>query len=127
MLQVAMADGSGSDHERAVGNRFRHSFILLSRRQHSGGAHGRASALKRHIIRIDDPQTLETEVAHSPSGGADVERIARVHQNDAQMIEFSRSRQAVSILRQPGARGLRLMQPPGDQFTRGKLIARLLP
>jgi DNA-binding response OmpR family regulator len=105
MLQVAMTDSSGSDYQRAVGNRLSHSFVLLRRRQHGGGAHRGASALKRNIVRIHDSQTLETEVAHGPSGGADVERIARVHQDDAQMIEFSRSRQAVSILRQPDADG----------------------
>jgi hypothetical protein len=110
MLQVAMANGCGPDYERTVGNRFRHGFVLLGRRQHGGRAHGRAGPLKRNIVRIHHPQTPETEVAHSPGGGADVERIARVHQNHAQMIEFSRSRQAVSILRQPGALGLRLLQ-----------------
>jgi hypothetical protein len=51
---------------------------------------------------------LKSEVAHGSSGRADVERIARVHQDDAQMIEFGWYRQAVCILRQLRGRGLRL-------------------
>jgi hypothetical protein len=43
---------------------------------------------------------LKSKVAHRPSSRADVEGIARVHQDDAQTIEFSRNRQAVCILRQ---------------------------
>jgi len=100
MLQVAMADGGGSDHQRAIGNRLGYSFVLFSSGQHLRGAHGGTRALKCHIIRIHYPEMLKSKVAHRPSSRADVEGIARVHQDDAQTIEFSRNRQAVCILRQ---------------------------
>jgi hypothetical protein len=35
----------------------------------------------------------EAEVAHRASGGANVERIARVDENDVQMVELGKRRQ----------------------------------
>jgi hypothetical protein len=102
MLQVAMADCRGSDHQRAIGNCLGHRFVLLGAGQHCGRSHSGTGAFKCHIVGINYTQVLKTKVAHGPSGRADVERIARIHQNDAQMIEFSRNRQAGFILRQPG-------------------------
>ncbi len=89
MLQVAMANCCGSDNERAIRDRFGYGAVLFGAGQHGGGAHGGTGALKCHIVWIDYPQAVKTKVAHCPSGCADVERIARVHQDHAQMIEFS--------------------------------------
>src|SRR5580704_4513434 len=101
MLQVAMADGGGADNQRAIRNRFGYGFIFFSAGQDGCGADGRTGALKCHIVGIYHPQMANSEVAHCPRGRADVEGIARVHQDDAQMIEFGRNRQAICILRQP--------------------------
>lgn len=101
MLQVAMADGGGPDDERAIGNRFCQRFVLFSAGQDGCGAHGGTSALKCDIVGIHHAQMVKPEIAHCPGGRADVEGIARVHQDDAQMIEFGRNRQAICILRQP--------------------------
>src|SRR5208283_3594880 len=100
MLQVAVSDRGGSDYKRAVGDRAGNSLILLGVGQHFRGADGGTSTLKRYIVRIYDPQMLKTKVAHCPSGCADIERIARIYQNHAQVIEFRRRGQAAFILRQ---------------------------
>jgi hypothetical protein len=100
MLQIAMSDGSGSDYKRTIGNRFRHSFEFFSTGQHGSGPHGGTCALKGHVVGIDHSQMVKSEVAHRPGGGADVEGIARVDQDDTQTVEFSRNEQTIVILRQ---------------------------
>jgi hypothetical protein len=99
VLQVAMADCSSSDHKRAVGNRFGDGFEFFSFGQQVRGSHCGSSILKGHIVGIHHPQMEKSKITHCPSGSADVERIAGVHQNHAQMIEFSGNRQATNILR----------------------------
>ena len=99
MLQVTMTDGSGSDHERTISNSFRYGFEFFGIDQYIRGSHGRTRILKRHIIGIYDSQVEKSKVAHGPSGRADVERIARVYQDQAQVIEFSRNVQVMYILR----------------------------
>ena len=102
-----MPDCGGSDHERAIGNRFGYSFEFSCAGQQIGGAYGGASILKCHIVGVHHPQVKKPKIAHRPSSGADIEGVARVYQDNAQAIEFSRSRQARNILRQ-----LPLWQPP---------------
>jgi hypothetical protein len=94
VLQVAMAYSGGSDHERAVGNRLSYGFEFFSVGQQVRCAYGGACVLKGDIIGVYDPQVKKSKIAHCPSGGADVQGIARVHQDHAQMIEFSRNSQA---------------------------------
>jgi hypothetical protein len=101
MLQIAMTNCGGSDYQRAVGNRFGHRFVLYRAGQDGRGVHGGTGALKCDLVWIHHPQMVKPEVAHGPSGRADVERIPRLHQDDAQMIEFGGSRQGILILRQP--------------------------
>jgi hypothetical protein len=43
---------------------------------------------KCDLIWFDDPQVVESEVAHGARSRAYVERIARPHQDDTQMIKF---------------------------------------
>src|SRR5581483_2329670 len=53
---------------------------------------------KRDLVRIHDAQVHEAEVAHGAGGGADVQRIARRNQDDAQAVRLG-CRQQVPILR----------------------------
>jgi hypothetical protein len=99
MLQVAMADCGGSYHERTIGNRFGYGFEFLSVSQQLRSAHRGSCVLEGHLVWIHYPQMEESKIAHCPGGGADVEGIARVHQDHAQTIEFSRNGQARNILR----------------------------
>jgi len=101
MLQIAMSNGGGSDHERAIGNRRGYGFIFFRTGQYFRRGHGGTGAFKCHIVRIHYPEMAKSEVAHCPRCRANVEGIARVHQDNAQMIEFGRNRQANFILRQP--------------------------
>jgi hypothetical protein len=99
VLQVAMADCGSSDHKRAVGNRFGHSFEFFSIGQQVRGAHRGSGILKGHIVGVHHSQVEKSKIAHCPSGSANVERIAGIHQNYAQIVEFSGNRQARNILR----------------------------
>jgi len=96
-----MADCRGSDHERAIGDGFCDGFEFFRLSKQGGGAYGGAGILKRDIVRIHHPQMKKSKVTHCPGGSANIERIARVHEDHAQMIEFSGNRQAGNILRQP--------------------------
>ena len=100
VLEIAMTDRGGSDHKRAVGNRFGHGFEFLGVGEDIGGADGGASILKRHVVRIHYPQMRKAKVTHGASRGTDVEGIARIYQHNTQAIEFSRNRQGNNILRQ---------------------------
>ena len=100
MLQIARPNRGGSHYQRAIGNRFSYGFIFFRAGQHVRGAHSRAGAFKRHIIGIHHSQMAKSKVAHRPGGRSDVKGIAHVHQDDAQIIEFSGKRQYVRILRQ---------------------------
>jgi len=95
-----VADCGGSDHKRAIGNGFGNGFEFFGAGQNIRGIHGGAGALKCHIVGIHHAQMAKSEVAHRPRGRADVQGIACVHQDNAQMIEFSRNRQSTFILRQ---------------------------
>src|SRR4029077_6116051 len=85
--------------ERAIGNGFRYGLEFLGIDQYIRGSYGRTRILKRHIVRIYYSQMEKSEVAHGPSSRADVEGIARVHQDNAQVVEFSRNGQVKYILR----------------------------
>jgi len=96
-----MADRSGSNHQRAIGNRFGNGFEFFGVGQHIRCAYRGASILKRHFVGIHHPQMEKSKVAHCPGGRANVEGIARVYKYNAQMIEFSGNGQARNILRHP--------------------------
>ena len=98
VLQVAMADGRGSDDEGAIGNGFRHGGEFPGIDENVGGTDGGPSVFEGHFVRIHHPQVEESEVAHGAGGGADVERIARVDEDDAKIIEFGGSGQGKDIL-----------------------------
>ena len=111
MLQIAMANSSGPNHQRAIGNGLGYRLVFFRAGQQVRRAHGRTRSFKCHIVGIHQPQMLKSKVAHRPSGRADVEGIARVHQDNAQTSEFSRKRQAVGILRQDEFVASHLPQP----------------
>lgn len=83
MVQVARTDRSSSDDKRAVCNRLGDSFVFFGSGEYCGSANSRASLTKRRLERIYYPQTMKSKIAHRPGSRSDVERIARLHQNDA--------------------------------------------
>jgi hypothetical protein len=97
MLQVTMTNRGGTDHERAVSNCFCYRFVFCCAGQDGRCAHGGTSILKSHIVWIHHSQVLKSKVAHRASGCSDVERIARIHEDDAQTVEFNRDGQVVCL------------------------------
>ena len=90
MLQIAMANSSGADYERAVGHSVRDGCIFLRSGQKISAAHGGARLAKGAFERIDDSQVRAPEVAHRAGSRANVERITRRNEYDAQAVEFTR-------------------------------------
>ncbi len=90
-----MTHGGGSDHQAAVGHGIGHGIELFGAGQDVRGAHGGTSTLKRYVVWIYYPQVVKSKIAHRPGCGANIERIACVHQDDAQVIEFDRKGQAI--------------------------------
>ena len=88
VLRFAAANGGGADDESAVRNGFGNSLELFGASEKRRGAHGRACFTKSQFVGIDDAKVEEAEVAHGAGGGANVERIARVDEDDAQVIEL---------------------------------------
>jgi hypothetical protein len=62
--------------------------VFLGRLQQRRGAHRRAGFAKGHVIGIDHAQPRESEVGHGARRRSDVERIARRHQNHAQVVSL---------------------------------------
>jgi hypothetical protein len=77
---------------------------LLGARQHIRRAHRRTCLAKRRLVRLYHAQVAKTEIAHRPRGRANIERIARSDQHDAQTIDFRELRQGAPILKQSRAR-----------------------
>src|SRR5580692_7038330 len=90
MLQVAVTNGSGSDHERAVGHSVRDRIIFLGASQNRSAAHGGTRLAKGAFERIYDSQVRAPEVAHRAGSRANVERITRRNEYYAQTVEFTR-------------------------------------
>jgi hypothetical protein len=88
VLRVAAAHGGGANDESTVRNGFGETLELYSTGEKRRGAHGRACFTKSQFVWIHDAKMEEAEVAHSAGGGANVERIARVDEDDAQVIEL---------------------------------------
>src|SRR5512136_2540137 len=55
--------------------------------------HSRARFAKRRLEGIHEPQRANSEIAHGTGCRADIERIARGHENDAQVVELIRGGQ----------------------------------
>ena len=93
MLEVAGSDGGSAYDEQTVRDGFSDGFELFGAGEEIGGTDGRACALECHVVGIHYPQVAKSEVAHGAGGCADVERIAGVYEDDAQLIELRRNRQ----------------------------------
>jgi hypothetical protein len=81
VLQVAVADRRSAHHQRAILDRLAYRFAPLGILKYFGSAHGGPRLAERWPIRIDQPKAREPEVAHGPSGRADIERIPGSNEN----------------------------------------------
>jgi hypothetical protein len=88
VLQFARADRCGSDDERAVSNSFGDSLELLGMGKKRQCADRGVRFAKGQFVGVHDAEVEESEVAHGAGGRADVEGIARVDEDDAQVVEL---------------------------------------
>jgi len=89
VLQLTLSNGSSSDNECAIDDRFRDGFEFRSLRKQRRCTDGGTRLAKSQLIRVDNAKMEEAEIAHGASGCADVERIARSHKNDTQAVGIS--------------------------------------
>ena len=93
MLQLTLADGGGSDHQRAIRDGFGDGLELFGTGEQRLGANRRARLAKSQLVRVHHAKMEKAEVAHGSGGGPDVERIARGDKNDTQGVGFGAGRQ----------------------------------
>jgi len=93
MLQLAEADGGGSDDERAVCDGFAERLELFCPGEQRRGANRGTRFAKRQLIRVHHAKMEESEVAHGAGCRADVKGIARADEYDAQAVEVGMERQ----------------------------------
>ena len=91
--QFAAADGGGSDDEGAVCDGVGHGLEFLGAGEQRRSSDSGTRFAKRQLERIHHPEMKEAEIAHGAGGGADVQRVARIHEDDAQVVELGEGRQ----------------------------------
>ena len=93
-MEMARTDRGGADDQGAIGDCVGDALEFFGAGENGGGAHGGTRLLKRGRVGIDDAEMMEAEIAHGARGGADVERVARGDEDDAQAVGFGGSKQA---------------------------------
>jgi hypothetical protein len=93
--QAAIAHGGGSHNERTISNSFGDRFEFLRVLQNMRCTHRRAGFAKREFEWIYQPEMATAKISHGASGSANVERIARAHEDDDQVVEMG-DRQAIN-------------------------------
>ena len=94
---IAEANGRCADDESAVCHGFGETLELFGTGKKRRGADGRARFTKSQFVRIHDAKMEKAEIAHGAGGGADIERIARIDEDDAQAIELGLGRQGKTL------------------------------
>src|ERR1700694_395633 len=110
MQRVAAANGGGTDDEGTVLDGLGESLEFFSTGEKRRGAHSGACFPKSQFVGIYDAKMKETEVAHSACGGANVEGVARVDEDDAQVIELGWGGQGTAVI-------LRRARTKGEYFA----------
>jgi len=98
MKQFPLSNGGCSNHQRAVSHRFRHAGVLFGFRHQRRCAHSGARFSKGCVVGIHHAQLHEAQVAHRACRGANIQRIARGYQHNAQSVEIRGSDQDGFIL-----------------------------
>jgi len=97
VLHLTLADGGGSDDECAILDGFGEGLELFGAGEQRRGANRGARLAKSQLVGVYYAKMEETEVAHSAGGGADIERITRADEDDAQAIGFGVGRQGTRV------------------------------
>ena len=75
-----------TNDQAAIAHGFLHGMVFFGFRQKRRGTNRRNRLAKGPFIRRDYTQMKRAEIAHRACGRADIERIARAHQDDAQVF-----------------------------------------
>ena len=87
-MHFAVADGGGADDERAVGDGCGESFVDFGGLENFCRADRRARALESYVVGMHEAEAGKSEVADGAGGGADVQRVARVDENDSEIADL---------------------------------------
>ena len=101
VLQLTLANGSSSDNECAIDDRFRDGFEFRSLRKQRHCPDSGTRLAKSQLIRVHYAEMEEPEVAHGASRCANVEGIPWSDKNDTQTVGMGVGKH-------------------GDEFTAGK-------
>jgi hypothetical protein len=101
MLRLAATDRGSSDDEVAVRDGFDNSLEFFGAGEQRLRADGGTCFAESQFVWVHHAKMRETEVAQGASSGTDVQGIARLDEDDPQMVEFGIGRQ-------------------GSEFTAGK-------
>ena len=94
LMEMARADRGGANDESAIGDGFGNGFELLGARENGRSADSGAGLPKRGSVGLHNAKVAKAEIAHRARGGADVEGVARLDEDDAQVVGFSGAEQA---------------------------------
>jgi len=89
MLDRTASDGRCSDDERAIGDGVGDGWEFARTLQEVSCFDGRFRLQKGDVVRVDQAQIHGAEVAHCARGRADVQRVARRHQNHGEVLQHS--------------------------------------
>ncbi len=87
LLGHAANPGAGTDDQRAIGQRLCQVGEDACALQHVGATDSRYGLAKRGLIGLDQAEIGNTEIGHGTGGGADVERVADVDEDDGETGE----------------------------------------
>jgi hypothetical protein len=90
MMQIPVANSGGSHHESAIGYGFGHICLYFCAGEKFRGAYRGTRLSECRFKRRNQPQPGEAKVAHGARSCANVERVARGHQDDVQVFELRR-------------------------------------
>jgi hypothetical protein len=93
VLGLAAANGSGSDYESAVRDGLGDGLELFGAGEQGHGSDGGTRFPESQLVGAHHAKMRETEIAHGAGSGADVEGIAWLDEDDAQVVEFGMGRQ----------------------------------
>ena len=87
LLKDPLAHSRCSDDEGAIGNGFGDGLAFFRLLQNVGGAHGRTRLPECGRIRIHEPQAVRSKIRHGARSCAYVQRIARTHEYDDEIVQ----------------------------------------
>jgi hypothetical protein len=93
VLGLAASDSCGADNEGTIRDGFGDGFEFRSLCKQRRSANGGTRFAESQFIGVHNAQMEEAEVTHGASGGANVERVAWLDEDDAQAVGFGIRRQ----------------------------------